>query len=121
MTEQRLNEPTPQQTKYLGYLLSRAHELGMPHLNTDGFSRRDVSAWIDFLAGTVVKDIQREQATEAKEEGAARSPSLPIRTGTFGYRPPLGETTSDHLHEIEPWATEDGWEILECVVCGDQW
>ncbi len=38
MRQEQLNEPTPQQTKYLGYLLSRAHELGMPHLETEGFS-----------------------------------------------------------------------------------
>src|SRR5438309_1716816 len=73
MRQEQLNAPTPQQTKYLGYLLSRAHELGMPHLDTDGFSRRDVSAWIDFLAGAVVRDIQREQVKEeGKEEGASR-------------------------------------------------
>ncbi len=112
MKEQRLNEPTESQRKYLALLLSRAHERGVPYLPIEALSKAQVSNWIDYLK-TVV----------AVEAGANSSSStfLPIRAGTNGYRPALSETIADHLHEIEPWQTEDGWEILECAVCGGHW
>lgn len=27
----------------------------------------------------------------------------------------------DHLHEVTVWFTSDDREVVECVVCGDQW
>jgi hypothetical protein len=36
-------------------------------------------------------------------------------------QPPVIRYRADHLHVIESWMTERGCEILECVVCGDQW
>jgi hypothetical protein len=43
------NIPTAQQRKYLGYLLSRAHERGVRHLPTATLSRQRVSDSIDYL------------------------------------------------------------------------
>jgi len=40
------------------------------------FPRRDVSARIDFLAGQVVRDIQREQTKEEGKEEGLRPPLL---------------------------------------------
>lgn len=112
MKEQRLNEPTEHQRKYLALLLSRAHERGVPYLPIETLSKAQVSAWIDYLKTVVVV-----------EAGANSSSSsfLPIRVRTDGYRPVLSEDIADHEHEIEPWQTEDGWEILECTSCGGQW
>jgi hypothetical protein len=80
---QRQNEPTTNQQKYLGLLLSRAHARGVPYLPIEALSKTQVSAWIDYLK-TVV-DV---------EAGAKSSSShfLPIRAGTNGYRPALRET-----------------------------
>jgi hypothetical protein len=97
------------QQKYLGLLLSKAHERGMPYLPIEQLSKAQVSAWIDYLKMVV------------GEEGAKSSPFLPVRQGTDGYRPAVSERISGHLHEVEPWQTEDGWEILECTTCGSQW
>lgn len=106
MTEQR-EGPTSQQTKYLGYLLVRAHTKGVPHLPVEALSRSQVSEWIDYLK------------TVVGEEGAKSSSSfLPMRPGTDGYRPALDErplnAIAGHQHVIEPWQTEDGHEIIEC-------
>jgi hypothetical protein len=27
----------------------------------------------------------------------------------------------DHLHEVTVWFTRSDEEVVECVVCGDQW
>lgn len=27
----------------------------------------------------------------------------------------------DHLHEVTAWFASDDREVVECVVCGDQW
>lgn len=27
----------------------------------------------------------------------------------------------DHLHSVDMWFTSDDGEVIECVVCGDQW
>jgi len=35
--------------------------------------------------------------------------------------PPLRRYRADHLHIIEAWSTRSGCEVLECVICGDQW
>jgi hypothetical protein len=34
---------------------------------------------------------------------------------------PVIRYRADHLHVVEPWMTGRGEEILECVVCGEQW
>lgn len=34
---------------------------------------------------------------------------------------PVIRYRADHLHVVEPWVTGRGEEILECVVCGEQW
>lgn len=34
---------------------------------------------------------------------------------------PVIRYRADHLHIVEPWVTGRGEEILECVVCGEQW
>jgi|GEM_PF-2631200 len=49
-----MNElPTPQQQKYLGRLLAKAHEYGVPYLPTDALSRKQASDWIDYLKRVV--------------------------------------------------------------------
>jgi len=110
MKQERI-EPTENQRKYLALLLSRAHERGIPYLPIENLSKTQVSAWIDYLKEVV-----------GVEAGANSSSSfLPVRPRSFGYRPALKEIVPDHQHEIEPWQTEDGWEILECATCGNQW
>jgi hypothetical protein len=49
--QQRLNQPTDQQVKYLGHLLVAAREKGnnLPFLPVEALSKQRVSDWIDYL------------------------------------------------------------------------
>jgi hypothetical protein len=52
-----LNSPSERQRKYLGRLLAKAHEHGVPYLPTDQLTRAQVSAWIDYLRLVVGEEV----------------------------------------------------------------
>jgi hypothetical protein len=54
-TEQ--NTPSERQRKYLGRLLAKAHEHGVPYLPTEQLTRAQVSAWIDYLRTVVGEEV----------------------------------------------------------------
>jgi len=114
-TEQ--NAPSERQRKYLGRLLAKAHEHGVPYLRTEQLTRAQVSAWIDYLKLVVGDDT---------EEPSGSSPYLvtPARTQLpASYRPPwdLVPPAFDHQHAIDVYVTADDHEIVYCTLCGTEW
>jgi hypothetical protein len=58
MNEQETsNTPSERQRKYLGRLLAKAHEHGVPYLPTEQLTRAQVSAWIDYLKLVVGEEV----------------------------------------------------------------
>ena len=59
--QQRLNQPTDQQVKYLGHLLALVRERGtnLPFLPVEALSKQAVSAWIDYLKVVCGKEVRR--------------------------------------------------------------
>jgi hypothetical protein len=50
MNEQEAsNTPSERQRKYLGRLLAKTHEHGVPYVPTEQLTRAQVSEWIDYL------------------------------------------------------------------------
>jgi len=108
------NAPSERQRKYLGRLLAKAHEHGVPYLPTEQLTRAQVSAWIDYLR-TIVGDDP--------EEPSGSSPYLvtPARKNApDGYRPPYQELPAafDHEHLVGSVKREDGIDESVCVLCG---
>jgi len=107
------NIPTAQQRKYLGYLLSRAHERGVPHLPTATLSRQQISEWIDYL----------KQVVGEEGEPTGSSPYLvtpPRDRLPPSYRPPWRELPDDddHEHLVGTITRVNGEAQSLCVTCG---
>jgi hypothetical protein len=49
--------PSERQQKYLGRLLAKAHEHGVPYLPIEQLSRAQVSDWIDYLKMVVGEEV----------------------------------------------------------------
>jgi hypothetical protein len=64
------NTPSERQRKYLGRLLAKAHEHGVPYLPTEQLTRAQVSAWIEYLKLVVGEEV------DAVWIGAASNGSL---------------------------------------------
>ena len=80
--------------------------------------------WIDYQDGLDNASPRRISG------GVGRSNPLPapIPDSAAGAPARIGigdaredSSNSAHLHRIEPWATEDGFTVLECSTCGAQW
>lgn len=110
--EKTTEQPTPQQTKYLGYLLSRAHERGVPHLPIASLSRSQVSDWIDYLKPIVEKEQEPKGSPPSFTSSRERLPP--------SYRPPWRELpdADDHEHLVGTIRRSDGLEQCICVSCG---
>src|SRR4051812_3714868 len=106
------NTPTSQQAKYLEYMLSRAHERGVPHLPIETLSRKQVSDWIDYLK--IVVGEEEPQGSSAYLITPPRD-HLPST-----YRPPWREMPDedDHEHVLGTIQRIDGIEQSICCLCG---
>jgi hypothetical protein len=119
MNEQETsNTPSERQRKYLGRLLAKAHEHGVPYLPTEQLTRAQVSAWIDYLKLVVGDDTE--------EPSGSSSPYLvtPARKDApDGYRPPyqLVPEAFDHDHRLDCYRTADEHEIVYCTMCSQEW
>lgn len=105
--------PTAQQQKYLGRLLARAHEHGVPYLPTEALSRKQVSDWIDYL----------KQVVGEEGEPSGSSPYLitPARDQLpASYRPAWQDLpdADDHEHLLGTITRADGIEQSICALCG---
>jgi len=105
--------PTVQQQKYLGRLLARAHEHGVPYLPTGSLSRKQVSDWIDYL----------KQVVGEEEEPNGSSPYLitPPRDRLPPSSRPAWQDlpdTDDHEHLLGTIIRADGMEQSICALCG---
>lgn len=113
--------------RYLRYLLSRAHEAGVPYLPVDELTDGSVMDWIDYLRPRVelLDEVDRRVAA-AKEGEASASPYLltPARSrAPDGYRPPFDTVPEafDHDHLLDTYVTEDEHDIVYCTLCNQEW
>lgn len=126
MTEQLHQEALTAGRRYLRYLLSRAHEAGVPYLPVEALTDRSVRDWIEYLRPRVALLDEVDRRVAAAKEEASASPYLltPSRArAPDGYRPPfdLVSEALDHDHVLDAYTTEDAHDVLYCTLCGQEW
>jgi hypothetical protein len=115
--------PTQRQRAYLRYLLSQAHDAGVPYLPIEHLHRDGVAAWIEYLDVLVQAhwNIQRDLARMKAEKQSSPYLMTPPRDQLpASYRPPydLLPAADDHEHLVGSVKREDGVEESVCVLCG---